>query len=187
MEHLICRCKHCGTEYTYCTYGNNDNCTDEYCGECGTAIIEALKGIPQKYKGIKQLLTDSKEIEKAIKIFDEERTKYKESGNIKMSKVIGDWGYEVVEGCYIDKTEYYFCTDKNGRVDIYALKEFDIKNNNFTGKYFFENKNHRRQYFSITQMKFEKLKDIKVKPMKEPEGKLFYEDFNWDIIFPKNE
>ena len=42
MEHFTCRCKHCGTLYTYCTYGN-DYCTKEYCNTCAQAIFNILK------------------------------------------------------------------------------------------------------------------------------------------------
>ena len=47
MQHYRLRCKHCGKEYTYCTYGNGpeygtqEGCSMEYCAECQKAIDEA--------------------------------------------------------------------------------------------------------------------------------------------------
>ena len=55
MQHLLKRCKHCNKKYTYCTYGNGsiwgteEHCSMDYCGECQTAINDALSKIPQKY------------------------------------------------------------------------------------------------------------------------------------------
>ena len=55
MEHILRRCKHCNKEYTYCTYGNGlnwgteEHCSMDYCGECQTAINNALSNIPKKF------------------------------------------------------------------------------------------------------------------------------------------
>jgi hypothetical protein len=189
MEHFICRCEHCGTSYTYCTYGNDDGCTKQYCGVCATAIRKALREIPQKYTGAKQKIEDESKINEIVQIFDKEKERFESSNFIKMSKVIPDWEYEKVECCYIDKTEYYRCTDKNGNVDIYALMEYDIINKNFTGKKYFVNNNPHRQYLPMTQMKFDTFnKAVKVAPMDKPTGKLFFDYIEWDITpFNKSE
>lgn len=50
MEHFILRCKHCHKTYTYCTYGNDDGCSMDYCGECQTAIDKALGNIKVKFE-----------------------------------------------------------------------------------------------------------------------------------------
>lgn len=188
MEHFICRCKHCGTQYTYCTYGNDDGSTEEYCGTCAKAIYDALRRIPIKFQSAKKMIIDPFEVERIVKIFNEEKEKFYSSNSIKMTRIIYDWGYESVEGCYIDGVEFYRCIDKFGHMDIYALMEYDIIEKEYTNKYYFENKNPRRQYFLLSQMKFDKFKKecIKVFPMKEPEGKLFYNDLltdiEWEII-----
>ena len=73
MEHFICRCKHCGTQYTYCTYGNDDGCTEEYCGTCAKAIYDALRQIPIKFQSAKKMIIDPFEVERIVKIFNEEK------------------------------------------------------------------------------------------------------------------
>lgn len=189
MEHFMCRCEHCGTSYTYCTYGNDDGCTEQYCGVCATTIRKALREIPQKYTGAKQKIEDESKINEIVKIFDKEKERFEDSKSIKMSKVIPDWDYEKVECCYIDKTEYYRCTDKDGNVDIYALMEYDIIDKKFTGKKYFVNNNPYRQYLPMAQMKFNTFnKAVKVAPMDKPTGKLFFDYIEWDITpFNKSE
>ena len=50
MQHFTLRCKHCHKTYTYCTHGNDDGCSMDYCGECQTAIDEALGKIKVKFE-----------------------------------------------------------------------------------------------------------------------------------------
>lgn len=176
MEHIITRCKHCGTVYTYCTYGNDDGCTDEYCGICATAIKNALKNIPRRYERAKQMIEDEAKLKEINKIFDQEKEDFYNSKSTRMVKVIPDWGYETVENCFIDKVEYYRCTDKNGKIDIYAFMEYDIIDKKFTGREYFENNNPRKQYVPISQMKFDlSKKNIEVFPMEKPTGKIFFD------------
>lgn len=178
MEHFICRCKHCGALYTYCTYGN-DYCTKEYCNTCAQAIFNTLKKIPVKFHGAKQRIIDPIEISKIVEIFDEEKSKYYNSENCRVCKMTHDWGYETVEECYIDGVEYFRCTDANSHIDIYVNAEYDSIEKKFTGKYYFDNDNPKRKYFPLSQLKFGNV--FKVQPLKEPEGKLFYNDFLSDI------
>jgi copper chaperone CopZ len=186
MEHFICRCEHCGASYTYCTYGNDDGCTEQYCGACATAIKNALAKIPVRYIGAKYKIEDEAEIDKIIQIFNQEKERFDNSKSIKMVKVIPDWGYDKVEGCHIDKVEYYRCTKENGEVDVYVLNEYDLIEKKYTDKKYFNNKNHNRQYFLLSQLKFDKFKEhIKVAPMDKPTGKMFFNDiFEWDVIPP---
>lgn len=188
MEHFICRCEHCGTSYTYCTYGNDDGRTEQYCGICATAIRDALAKIPVRYIGAKYKIEEEAEIYRINQIFNQEKYQFDNSKSIKMAKVIPDWGYDKVEGCQIDKVEYYRCTKENGEVDLYVLKEYDLIEKKYTDKNYFNNKNHNRQYFLLTQLKFDKVKNhIKEAIMDEPTGKIFFNDsFEWDIIPPYN-
>lgn len=194
MEHIICRCKNCQRQYTYCTYGNGPEygtergCTTEYCAECANAIAEALNKIPRKYTGIRQKITDPNELERINTIFDRCKEKYNKEVKFKMARLICDLGYEHVEGCYINKVEFHRCTTADGIIHIYAEKEFDLVKDEYTGKYFFRNDNPNEKYFLIHQLKFDFFKkDLVSKPMSEPSGKLYYVDYpEWDIIKKKN-
>lgn len=195
MEHIICRCKNCQTPYTYCTYGNgpeygtNKGCTREYCSECANAIAEALNKIPRKYTGIRQQITDPNEFERIYSIFEKCKEIHYQQRNVQMARLIGDLGYEKVEGCYINKVEYHICTTVHGIIHIYAEKEFDLVKNEYTGRYFFRNDNPNEQYFLMQQLKFDCFKKDKITEMSmpEPTGKLYYMDApEWDIIKKKN-
>lgn len=186
MEHLIYRCKHCKKEYVYCTYGNGTEygtekgCTREYCSECATSIVKALNNIPVKFCPRKQLITDSKEFERINTIFDKCKIKYYNDTNIKISKMIHDVKYKLVEGCYIDKVEYHRCTNENNDVDIFVFMEYDLINNQFTGKKYFENNNPCESYFPISQLKLNDIFDTtKIKPLEPPTSKLFFTNFEW--------
>lgn len=194
MEHIICRCQNCQKSYTYCTYGNgpqfgtDEGCTREYCAECAKAIQEVLHRIPRKYMGIRQKITDPKEIERINIIFDKCFEKYYQDDIIRIpaTRLVGDLGYEKIEGCYIRKTEFQRCTTEDGKVDFYAEKEYDLINDRYTGEYFFRNDNPSEQYFLISQMKFPKdLGKLNVNPMPEPKGELLFmfpEIPEWEVI-----
>lgn len=184
MEHLIYRCKHCNKEYVYCTYGNGEeygtekHCTREYCGECGKAIQDALSNIPIKIEGRKQLITDSKEFDRINAIFDKCKNEFKKEYNtINACRIIPDLGYKSVEGCYINKVEYHRCINDNGIVHIYVFKEFDLINNKFTNKKYFQNNNPCERYFPLTQLKFSDI-NFKEKKLEAPTGKIWFDDFS---------
>lgn len=196
MEHIICRCKNCQTQYTYCTYGNgpkygtNEGCTGEYCAECANAIAEALHKIPRKYTGIRQQITDPDELERIYSIFEKCKEKYYNQRTIHMARLIGDLGYEKVEGCYINRVEYHICTTVDGIIHIYAEKEFDLVKDEYTGRYFFKNDNPHEQYFLIQQLKFDFFKKDKMAEMSipEPTGKLYWNDIpEWEVVLKKEE
>jgi hypothetical protein len=69
---------------------------------------------------------------------------------------------------------------------VYVLNEYDLIEKKYTDKKYFNNKNHNRQYFLLSQLKFDKFKEhIKVAPMDKPTGKMFFNDiFEWDVIPP---
>ena len=142
MQHYRLRCKHCGKEYTYCTYGNGpkygtqEGCSMEYCAECQKAIDKALEAIPRRYVVEYTLLDDinDKNISKTRidlnKIFDEERGIYNKTSFVKLLQMIPDWGYEEVERCFIDGIEYFRCTQKDGSVDFKVGMEYDVIDKN---------------------------------------------------------
>ena len=76
MQHWKLRCKHCGRTYTYCTYGNDDGCSRDYCGECQTAINNALGKIPKKITKVLDYLTDKAECLRLDSVFDIEKTNF---------------------------------------------------------------------------------------------------------------
>lgn len=186
MQHYKLRCKHCGKEYTYCTYGNGpeygtqEGCSMEYCAECQKAINKALEAIPRRYVVEYTLLDDSnvKGISKIRidlnKVFDEERDKYNATSFVKLSQMIPDWGYEKVEKCFIDGVEYFRCTKKDGSVDFKVGMEYDVIDKKFTGNKYYDNKNPYRKYTPVSQSKFCSIDLIPVKPLSKPEGDCFY-------------
>lgn len=187
MQHLIYRCQHCNKEYTYCTYGNGPyygtekGCTIEYCAECAQAIAKALSIIPIKFEKRQKLITDIDEFNKINSIFNKCKTEYEKNKNFSLTgiKVINYLGYKKVEGCYINKVEYHRCTKENGVVDIFVFMEYDLINNQFTGKKYFENDNPCEKYFPLTTLRFDTV--LQVKKFEEPIGKIFFNDFEWTV------
>ena len=187
MQHLELRCKHCGIRYTYCTYGNMDGCSKEYCGECQTAINKALSKIPKKITKRIDYITDKAEKLRLDSVFDIEKKRYETNHLLKEETshrfpefipVIGNWGYESVERCYINGVEYYRCYNEDGTFDIQAAKEFNLINNEYTGELYKEVGKHGYEYTPVSQSKFpvgEEL--IPVKPMSLPDDKMIYMDF----------
>lgn len=197
MQHFRLRCKHCGKEYTYCTYGNGpeygtqEGCSMEYCAECQKAIDKALETIPRRYVVKYTLLDDSndKGISKIRidlnKVFDEEREKYNETAFIKFSQMIPDWGYEDVEKCFIDGIEYFRCTKKDGSTVFLAGMEYDVIDKKLTGNNYFDNNNPHRRYVPVCQAKVPPIDLIPVKPLTKPKGDCFYmglpDAYEWEI------
>ena len=185
MEHLRRRCKHCGKAYTYCTYGNGseygtqEGCSMEYCAECQNAINDALAKIPRRIVK-KYTLVDAKEIERISKIFEEEKEKYYPKF-LNLRKMIPDQNCESVELCYIDRTEYYKCVEYDGTILYKVAVEYDVIEEKFTGKNYFEIDVHNG-YVPVTQFRWPKYySEVKVRPMIPPKGNLFYIEPKWDV------
>lgn len=186
MQHYRLRCKHCGKEYAYCTYGNGpeygtqEGCSMEYCAECQKAINKALEAIPRRYVVKYTLLDDSndKNISKTRmdlnKVFDEERSIYKSTSFVTISQMMPDWGYEEVEKCFIDGIEYFRCTKKDGGIDFKVGMEYDVIDKKFTGNKYYDNKNPYRKYTPVSQSKFCSIDLMPVKPLSKPKGDCFY-------------
>lgn len=187
MQHWELRCKHCGRRYTYCTYGNENNCSTDYCGECQTAINEALSKIPKKITKRIDYLTDRAEQLRLDSIFDIEKNRYdmKELTKVISSHslptfipVVPNWGYKTIERCYINRVEYYRCIKDDGSFDIKVAKEYDLINNEFTGELYIESdKNNGYEYTPVYQSSIPTGQDSVVeKPLSLPKGKLMYMD-----------
>lgn len=186
MQHLELRCKHCGIRYTYCTYGNSDGCSKEYCGECQTAINEALSKIPKKITKRIDYITDKAEKLRLDSVFDIEKKRYETNHLLKeesshsfpeLIPVIGNWGYKSVECCYINGVEYYRCYNEDGTFDIKAAKEFNLINKEYTGELYKEVGKYGYEYTPVSQSKLPvDMELIQEKPMLLPYGKLMYMD-----------
>ena len=187
MQHIRRRCKHCGKAYTYCTYGNGpeygtqEGCSMDYCAECQNAINDALAKIPLRVVK-KYTLVDAKEIERISKIFEEEKEKYYSTPKLfNLRKMIPDWNCESVEMCYIDGTEYYKCVEYDGTISYKVAVEYDVIEENFTGKNYFEIDVHNG-YVSVIQFRWPKFNsEIEVRPMTPPKGDLFYIEPKWNV------
>lgn len=183
MQHFLLRCKHCGRKYTYCTYGNEDGCSMEYCGECQSAINKSLDKIPKKIIKKIDYLTDIEEIFRINSIFDREKKRYDELNiNIKSIPVVVNWGYRTVERCYIDGVEYYRCIKDDGTFDIKVSKEYDLINDDYNGELYTENDKHMEcEYTPVEQCSLSKtLKfDSMIKQMPKPQGNLVYMTINF--------
>ena len=185
MQHIRRRCKHCGKEYTYCTYGNGpeygtqEGCSMDYCAECQKAIDDALAKIPLRIVK-KYTLVDAKEIERISKTFEEEKEKYYSTPKlINAARMIPDWNCESVEMCYIDRTEYYKCVEYDGTILYKVAVEYDVIEEKFTGKKYFEVDVYNG-YVPVAQLRFPKFNsEAKVKPMAPPKGDLFYMAPKW--------
>ena len=187
MQHLELRCKHCGIRYTYCTYGNSDGCSKEYCGECQTAINEALSKIPKKITKRIDYITDKEEKLRLDSVFDIGKKRYEMTRLLaedtshsfpEIVPVISNWGYKSVERCYIYGVEYYRCYNEDGTFDIKAAKEFNLINKEYTGELYKEVGKYGHEYTPVLQSKFPvDIELLSEKPMSLPCGKLIYMDF----------
>ena len=181
MQHFLLRCKHCGIKYTYCTYGNEDGCSMEYCGECQSAINKSLDKIPKKIIKKIDYLTDIEEIFRINSIFDREKKLYNELNiNIKSIPVVVNLGYRTVERCYIDGVEYYRCIKDDGTFDIKVSKEYDLINDDYNGELYTENDKHMECEYTPVEQCFIKNIDYLLKQMPKPQGNLVYMNINFD-------
>lgn len=140
MQHYLLRCKHCGVKYVYCTHGNENGCSMDYCCECQTVINDALSKKPKKIEKRLDYITDSEEVFRLNEIFNTEKSKYEnEKKDLPRSvQLIGNWGYKTVEKCYINRVEYYRCIKDDDTIDIKVAKEYDLINNEYTGNFYVE-------------------------------------------------
>lgn len=138
MQHWILRCKHCGKEYTYRTYGNKDGCSQDYCGDCQTAIDYALKAIPVRFEHRAVEFEPSDELkEKLRRIHEKELKRETEQLFPRISKIEPYKGYDSGEEYQCDFIRYYVRWNKanEGEKHYFVEKEYDLLNDCFTDKY----------------------------------------------------
>ena len=185
MEHFTLRCKHCGIEYTYCTYGNEDGCSLDYCSECQKVIDDALSKIPIKYIPKIKNYEEDLDFNRINCIFDEEKAKYQSENPINISQLMGDMGYDIVEKCYIDRVAFYRCYNIGEKPCFKTTMEYDLVNKRFTGKCYRDHNNPMFGYRTVSQLKIPK--NIEQKPLSKPIGEIFYDDFEWEVILNNKE
>lgn len=194
MQHIKCRCKHCQKIYYFCTYGNGPSygtesgCSQEYCGECQTAITEALSKIPVRFKPKFKEIIPSLGIDSMLGLIKE--VKIKELGTKKMG--LGDVVcYSDSEG--YDNVETYNHTGKTFRIEWnddtpnekhYFIKmEWDVEKKGYTGNHW-ESDNYYDTYSFHRSMKplISELMAVTANPLPKPTGELFSEPFEWDLV-----
>ena len=181
MQHYRRRCKHCGKIYTYCTHGNKDGCSMDYCDCCQIAIDNALAKIPVRYVKKFTYVSDQDEIDFLKNTFEEEKRKYEESKNdtiifASLVKVVPSMGYKDIEHCTINWVEYHKCVEPDGRVLFEVAMEYDTVDGKFTNRKYEDTDGSRTYYqpVSISRM-FDSVDCIvPVCPMAPPKGDMFY-------------
>jgi hypothetical protein len=190
MQHYTLRCKHSCRTYTYCTHGNDDGCSKDYCGECQTAIDNALNKIPKKISKHIDILTDKAEQLRLDSIFDINKRKYEMDKNLEVVSshslptfvpIIANWGYKTVERCYVNRVEYYRCVKDDGTFDIKVAKEYDLIKNEYTGELYVEtDKNNGYEYTPVIQSKFPvEAELIPEKPMSPPKADMSFLEYKF--------
>lgn len=197
MQHIKCRCKNCQKTYTYCTYGNGpeygteSGCSMEYCADCQKAIDEALANIPKKYTwkwleirptlGLFEALTETKE-----KV---EKERKESNMPIIVPSPLFYSTYDNVDTYVRDGIEYRVewndSTPEDKHVNI--KMEYNLMDDCFTNKVW--RVDTGETYYHTRPFKWEG-KEIEVKPMAPPIGKLFYfdpSDCEWELKGPKIE
>lgn len=183
MQHYLRRCKHCGKAYTYCTYGNEDGCSMDYCGCCQTAIDNALAKIPVRYVKKFAYVTDQDEIDFLKNTFEEEKRKYEESKNsatifCNVVEVVPSEGCKDIEHCIIDWVEYRKYVKYDGEIVYKVAMEYDTVDSKFTNRKYEDIDGSRTYYKPVNIIRLFDSVDCSapVCPMSLPKGDMLYMD-----------
>ena len=180
MQHYKRRCKHCGKIYTYCTHGNKDGCSMDYCGCCQTAINDALAKIPVRYVKRFAYVENPDEIAHLERTFGFLKERLEESKKDTISayltKVVPSNGYKDIEHCIISWVEYHKYVDHNGDIIYKVAMEYDTVDGKFTGNKYENMEGSKDQYIpvSISRMYDGVDCSVPVKPLSSPKGDIFY-------------
>ena len=183
MQHISCRCKHCGKSYSYCTYGNGpqfgteEGCSMEYCGECQTAINDALSKIPVKFRPTLVPVTDEKTKEFLDTLFKQEKEKFYSGSLPIVAKLVGDYGYETVEECTFQWVRYIRGVKTDGSVEYKVEKEYDVSKKEITQKLYTDDRRNKKQsYMPCKQYRLPKKENfsVEIKPLTPPTGEIFF-------------
>ena len=180
MQHYRRRCKHCGKIYTYCTHGNKDGCSMDYCGCCQTAINNALAKIPVRYVKKFIYVENQEEIDHLERTFESLKEKHEESKKdtifAYLTKVVPSEGYKDIEHCIIDWVEYHKYVKYDGDIVYKVAMEYDTVDGKFTGDKYKETEGSKDQYISVSITRMFDSVDciIPVCPMSPPKGDMLY-------------
>lgn len=195
MEHFILRCKHCHKEYTYCTYGNGpeygteEGCSMEYCAECQKAIDNALGKIPVKFEGKFQPIDEPLLFPLFDKIREDIKKKQEDDyfnlGGLTKIYCCGDY-----DNCdtYTHnglKFNVEYNDDAPNDRHVSVEMEYDLTEKKFTGKPWKTDAKDSYIHGRNTAKDFARAVKDKIyepKAMSEPTGKLFFNDFMWDVV-----
>lgn len=191
MQHIKYRCKHCRKTYLYCTYGNGpqygteSGCSEEYCGECQTAITEALSKIPIKFQPKYKEIMPSLGLDKLLQSIKEKNEK--PENNSLILYVYGG-NYDNIETyTHLGKTfRIEWNNDKPDEKHYFVEMEWDVEKKGYTNKHWEAETNEDTYKYvrAFTTDKITKSLDAAFKRKNvnnPPMGVLFYNEFVWDF------
>lgn len=197
MQHFILRCKHCHKEYVYCTYGNKDGCSMDYCGECQKAIDEALGKIPVRYKEYDEEIPDiTGELKEKLEGIKTESFRTPEWWKSAIFSRDDASDYDFIEEYQYKNRKYKVKWNEDTPDDkhYYRVVEYDIIEDKVGSKaWTYEGMDSYTTYRNLSkQWKkwFQEDKKMEANPIaiEPPTGKLFYLDAfsncEWDIETP---
>lgn len=197
MQHYILRCKHCHKTYTYCTHGNDDGCSKDYCGECQTAIDNALGKIKVKFQPKFVEIKPTFGLSDMLGEIREKETKKLESDDLRFPAIVclnvPDCEYDNVEEfTHEGKTYRIAWDDGNENEQHYFIQmEYDVEKGAVTSNVWRAetyNDSYRKgksaKHLMKSMMKHLETAMVNPKPMKKPSALLSFMDFDWDIKMP---
>ena len=174
-------CSHCGITYLYQASG--DGCLNElndkdYCPTCKKAIIDALNTIPVKYIEKWKLVSN-------IDYNDLELLKENNENKFKISKLVGlnNSNNNCVEQFFKDNKLYQveWNTSNPSIKEIYCMYPYNTIEKQFSNEAWIYD-NEKTRFVDCCYFNFKEFgKNIKAKPLNEPNGDLYYGE--WDVIF----
>ena len=163
----------------------------EYCGECQTAITNALSNIPVKFKAKFKEITPSLGIIKMLSNIKEVNVKEEEAKVCHWPTVFmcgSGEGYDNIE-TYTHEWKTFrieWDDDKPEDKHYFIEMEWDIANHGYTGKHW-DAKTYNDTYTLHKSFKpiTKALENVLVKAMDEPKGNLFYHGLpEWELQIP---
>jgi rubredoxin len=138
MMHLIKRCRHCKTVYTWQASGEgcfNELNDETYCPDCKKVIIEALKSVSQKFKKVWV------ETDEVTYDYLKEKRAEKEKDGLCMRRVYASLfnsetgASEKNDAFDVDDKQYcvQYWSDNPTVIKIKVLKELNIETNEIIG------------------------------------------------------
>lgn len=179
-------CKHCGCTYKYQASGEgcldelNDN---EYCPICKKAIIDALNNIPIKFVEKWKLVDDInyEDLEILKKEYNNNNNNFKLTKLVSLNNINNNQVEQFFKNSKFYQVEWN--TNNPSLKEIYCMYSYNIIEKCFTNKeWIYYNENPR--FINCGYFDFKKYgKNIKAKPLNEPTGNLYYEE--WDVTLKK--